>query len=444
MLTVWVPILPEHIWSKISGKDAANKYANTPPFVGSGPFQCVEWKKNSYVKLVANPGYWRGAPTIQELYFDYYTNPDTMVQDLKAGTIDGATGLLDAQYRQLLNVPGIQARTINTNGFDQLGVQLLRRAQPRQPGAQGLEVPPGAQLGDRQGQDRHGLLRRSRRAGDDHHHRGLLHRPRLALGAADRRRLRLRPRRWPSRSSTRPATRTRRRRHPRLPGQAHRPAPVGALRVDDQPERQQAHRRLAQGRGPQDHAPDHGRRRAHRPDLRDQGRQVQPRLRPVPLGLVQRPRPQPDPELLHHRPDQRLERLRLVQQGVRPALRAAGRDHRPDRSARRSSTRCRRSSTASRRTSRRCTPTTSRPTTRQVGGLRGVAEQDRQRAVPALRPGRQRELPADPAQDGDGRRRPTAAAATPPSGSPSASVWSIVILLVVLVLRRRTARTEEA
>ena len=121
MLTVWVPILPEHIWSKVSGKDAANKYANTPPFVGSGPFQCVEWKKNSFVKLAANPGYWRGAPTIEELFFDYYTNPDTMVQDLKAGTIDGATGLLDAQYRQLLNVPGIQARTINTNGFDQIG-----------------------------------------------------------------------------------------------------------------------------------------------------------------------------------------------------------------------------------------------------------------------------------------------------------------------------------
>ena len=121
MLTVWVPILPEHIWSKVPGKDARTKYANTPPYVGSGPFQCVEWKKNSYVKLVADPDYWRGAPKIQELYFDYYTNPDTMVQDLKAGTIDGATGLLDAQYRQLLNVPGIQARTINTNGFDQIG-----------------------------------------------------------------------------------------------------------------------------------------------------------------------------------------------------------------------------------------------------------------------------------------------------------------------------------
>ena len=120
MLSVWVPIVPEHIWSKVSGKDAANKYPNAPPFVGSGPFQCVEWKKNSFLKLVANADYWRGTPTIDELYFQYFTNADTMVQDLKAGTIDGATGLLDAQYRQLLNEPGITARTINTNGFDEL------------------------------------------------------------------------------------------------------------------------------------------------------------------------------------------------------------------------------------------------------------------------------------------------------------------------------------
>jgi peptide/nickel transport system substrate-binding protein len=43
-----------------------------------------------------------------------------MVQDLKAGTIDGCTGILDAQYRQLKTVPGIEARTIRTNGFDEL------------------------------------------------------------------------------------------------------------------------------------------------------------------------------------------------------------------------------------------------------------------------------------------------------------------------------------
>jgi len=120
MLSVYVPIVPEHVWSKISGKAAASSYANTPPYVSSGPFRCVEWKKSSYVKLVANDNYWRGRPHIDSLFFDYYTNADTMVQDLKAGTIDGCTGILDAQYRELKSQPGIEARTIRTNGFDEL------------------------------------------------------------------------------------------------------------------------------------------------------------------------------------------------------------------------------------------------------------------------------------------------------------------------------------
>jgi len=120
LLSVYVPIVPEHIWSKVPGKEAGVSYPNKPPIVGSGPFTCVKWKKGSYIKMVANKAYWRGAPKIDELYFEYYTNADTMVQDLKAGTIDGAFQILDAQYRMLQNEPGIEARTIGTNGFDQL------------------------------------------------------------------------------------------------------------------------------------------------------------------------------------------------------------------------------------------------------------------------------------------------------------------------------------
>ncbi len=121
MIRHWLPILPEHIWSKVDPKKLARGYANDPPFVGSGPFKCVEWKKRSFVKLVANEDYWGGAPKIDELYFNYYTNADTMVQDLKARTIDGCAGMLPAQMKQLENEPGITARAIYVNGFDELG-----------------------------------------------------------------------------------------------------------------------------------------------------------------------------------------------------------------------------------------------------------------------------------------------------------------------------------
>ncbi len=116
----WVPILPEHIWSKIPVNDVGKKYQNTPPYVGSGPFKCVEWKKNSYVKLVANPTWWGPKPKIDELYFTYYTNGDTMLQDIKAGTIDGAESLVPQQVKQLQTEPGITARAIATDAFDEL------------------------------------------------------------------------------------------------------------------------------------------------------------------------------------------------------------------------------------------------------------------------------------------------------------------------------------
>ena len=120
MIRHWLPILPEHIWSKISAKEAGQSYPNTPPYVGSGPFTVVEWKKNNYVHLVANPSWWGPKPKIDEIYFTYYTNGDSMLQDLKAGNIDGACNLIPAQVKQLQSEPGITARDIVTDGFDEL------------------------------------------------------------------------------------------------------------------------------------------------------------------------------------------------------------------------------------------------------------------------------------------------------------------------------------
>jgi peptide/nickel transport system substrate-binding protein len=121
MIRHYVPIVPEHVWSKITPEDAAKGFQNLPTIVGSGPFTCTEWKKSSYLKMEANPN-WRGpAPKIDEIYFMYFTNADTMVQDLKSGTIDGAAGLKANQMGQFENEPGITAEAIAVDGFNELG-----------------------------------------------------------------------------------------------------------------------------------------------------------------------------------------------------------------------------------------------------------------------------------------------------------------------------------
>ncbi len=119
MLGMWVPILPAHIWSKVDPKDAATGYANAPPIVGSGPFQIVEWKKGSYIRLAANPKYWAGKPKVDEVIFETYQNADTMAQDLKSGALAGAWGIPPAQVESL-NGGGVTSISYITIGFDQL------------------------------------------------------------------------------------------------------------------------------------------------------------------------------------------------------------------------------------------------------------------------------------------------------------------------------------
>jgi peptide/nickel transport system substrate-binding protein len=115
-----LPILPEHVWSKVSPKAAGNTYPNNPPIVGSGPFQCVQYKKSDYVVMMANKSYWRGAPKVDEVLFQCYTNEDTMAQELKGGGLDCCTGLLEAQLRMMHNTPGVTAKAIRVNGYDDL------------------------------------------------------------------------------------------------------------------------------------------------------------------------------------------------------------------------------------------------------------------------------------------------------------------------------------
>ena len=121
MLGMWVPILPEHVWSKVDPATVESNYQNKPPLVGTGPFQVVEFKKGSFVRLEANPGYWRGRPKIDEVVFSFYRNPDTMVQELKSGAIDACWGVPEAQFAPISKTAGITGIDYLVKGFDELG-----------------------------------------------------------------------------------------------------------------------------------------------------------------------------------------------------------------------------------------------------------------------------------------------------------------------------------
>jgi peptide/nickel transport system substrate-binding protein len=120
VLSMWVPVVPEHIWSRFKTYDEATKYLNKPPIVGSGPFQVTEWKKGEYIRCVANKSYWGGKPKVDQILFTLYTNPDTMAQDLKLGAIDLAIDIPPAQVKPLRADPALDAEACSQKAFDYL------------------------------------------------------------------------------------------------------------------------------------------------------------------------------------------------------------------------------------------------------------------------------------------------------------------------------------
>jgi peptide/nickel transport system substrate-binding protein len=104
MEAIFLPILPKHVWEHVSPQAAGTTYSEMP-IVGSGPFYTVAFKKGSYVEMKRNPYYWGPKPTVDEIYFEMYQDPATMVQDLKSGAIDGAWGIPEAQFKQLAAQP---------------------------------------------------------------------------------------------------------------------------------------------------------------------------------------------------------------------------------------------------------------------------------------------------------------------------------------------------
>ncbi len=105
MLELPIPIVPKHVWEGVP--DIGTFENETYPAVGSGPYIPVEHSKNNYVKLKANPSYWRGAPKIDELHVIFYENPEAAVAGLRKGDIDWIGRLAPPQFQALGGDPDL-------------------------------------------------------------------------------------------------------------------------------------------------------------------------------------------------------------------------------------------------------------------------------------------------------------------------------------------------
>ena len=120
MLDAAIPIVPQHIWASIPGDQAASM-DETPPIVGSGPFQLTSYDIHKQAELTANRDYWGGVPKIDEVDFLYYTDATQLTHDLRSGFLQGAWGLTASQNHDLQSDASLHVTSFVDPELDELG-----------------------------------------------------------------------------------------------------------------------------------------------------------------------------------------------------------------------------------------------------------------------------------------------------------------------------------
>jgi peptide/nickel transport system substrate-binding protein len=99
-----MPILPQHLLAQFP--DINHAAYNQKP-VGTGPFIIQNYDPSSSVTLVANPGYWRGAPKLHGIDLMIVPDANTVLIMLRSGELDAAR-VLGEHAVELSKTPGIQ------------------------------------------------------------------------------------------------------------------------------------------------------------------------------------------------------------------------------------------------------------------------------------------------------------------------------------------------
>ena len=136
MTQLWVPVLPEHIWSKVSLANAGT--FQNQAMVGSGAFIMDKWVKGQFIRLKANPDYWGGKPKIDYLVYRIFNDDDAMIQALRKGDIDAVSDINANDYNSLAGAPGISRIRGTGAGFQYLAFNLGGATTSGQPVGNGI------------------------------------------------------------------------------------------------------------------------------------------------------------------------------------------------------------------------------------------------------------------------------------------------------------------
>lgn len=123
-----VPILPEHLWSKVAPEDLSSVDLWDPDIfpdgpVGSGPFILEEYQRTEgLIIMKAWDKYHMGKVNIDELRIVIYTQSDAMITALQTGEIDLAMGVPPTAWTALMDLPDIEGQSSPAIDMTEFGI----------------------------------------------------------------------------------------------------------------------------------------------------------------------------------------------------------------------------------------------------------------------------------------------------------------------------------
>ncbi|WP_067339270.1 ABC transporter substrate-binding protein [Stappia indica] len=105
LLGLLVPYHGGNIVCKDAVEALGDEYQRTP--IGTGPFMFAEYQPQQYVKLVANPDYFRGEPKIKEIFYRYIPSDSSRDLAFQSGEVDMIYGKQEQTWvERIKQVPG--------------------------------------------------------------------------------------------------------------------------------------------------------------------------------------------------------------------------------------------------------------------------------------------------------------------------------------------------
>ncbi len=129
MLSINIPILPEHLWSDVEADDKIKQVDMWDPAyfpegpVGSGPLILDDYQKaEDFIRLLRFEDYHLGMVNMDEVLIKIYNTQDSMVTALETGLIDLAMGVPPTHWDVILGVDDIEGQEVNQLDLVELGI----------------------------------------------------------------------------------------------------------------------------------------------------------------------------------------------------------------------------------------------------------------------------------------------------------------------------------